>query len=116
MAAKPSKAGPMELEMRVAISSFTGTPATCAIAWISLVVGLVMRFPLPARGYGQIPEWPYSTRLQRPYYRAPMERQAPPPYRVGKAKRAHQLPRFGRRGHGATRFCSPYRSSLLRQQ
>src|ERR1700722_8071240 len=42
MAAKPSKAGPMELAMRVATSALTGTPATAAIALISLGVGLVM--------------------------------------------------------------------------
>src|SRR5215471_13737527 len=62
MAAKPSKADPMELAMRVAASSSTGTPATSAIALISFAVGLVMLFPLAARGYGPIQESPCSTR------------------------------------------------------
>src|SRR3954447_21253581 len=40
--AKPSNAGPMELAMRVATSALTGSPATSAIALISLAVGLVI--------------------------------------------------------------------------
>jgi hypothetical protein len=50
--AKPSNAGPIEWAMRVATSVLTGTPATSAIALISLGLGLVMRYlaPLPARG------------------------------------------------------------------
>src|SRR6202011_6326491 len=61
--ANPSNAGPMELAMRVATSALTGTPATSAIALISLGVGLVMRYlsPLLARGCGLSPEWPCST-------------------------------------------------------
>src|SRR5207302_9609757 len=68
--AKPSNAGPMELAMRVATSALTGTPATSAIALISLGVGLVMRrlSPLLARDCGLSLKWPYSTLPDDPFY------------------------------------------------
>src|SRR5450631_203646 len=72
IAAKPSNAGPMEWAMRAAASASTGTPATSAIALISLGVGFVMRrlLLLMARGCGPIPQWPCSTQPDVPFYRA----------------------------------------------
>src|ERR1700690_3370619 len=60
-AAKPSKAGPMELAMRAATSASTGTPATSAIALISFGVGLVVRHLLLARRAAVAPNpvWPF---------------------------------------------------------
>src|ERR1700688_974267 len=70
--AKPSNAGPMELAMRAATSALTGTPATSAIALISLGLGLVMRhWLLLARGCALTPGWPCSTPPDGPSYRGP---------------------------------------------
>src|SRR5712675_1830458 len=70
-AAKPSKAGPMELAMRAATSALTGKPATSAIALISLGLGFVMRdlLLLLARGCDRNRGSPCSTRPDDPVYR-----------------------------------------------
>src|SRR5215469_5496520 len=73
IAAKPSKAGPIELDTRSATSALIGTPATSAIAMICFRLGLLMLVVpavLPARGCDRSPEWPSSTPPDAPLYRA----------------------------------------------
>src|ERR1700694_5859437 len=69
--AKPSNAGPIELAIRAATSSVTGSPAPAVIALISLGVGLVMYGPLPlmARGCDRSRESPCNTPPDAPLYR-----------------------------------------------